>query len=104
MFIKDMLKEELQNSLRIRKDFEMAMNDLPKGSLVRKIIGGHEYYYLAFRAGGKVLFNYLGKLDHDAVSKHAEAQKYRASYRKQISEIDMQIKFIRKALRGKDSV
>jgi hypothetical protein len=104
MFIKDMLMEELQNSIQIRKDFERALNDLPKGSLVRKVIGGHEYFYLALRDGGKVRFNYLGKLSNDEVSKHAEAKKYRARYRKQISEVDLQIKFIQKALRGKGSV
>ena len=100
MFIKDMLKEELLNSIQIRKDFERAVNDLPKGALVCKVIGGRDYFYLALRNGGKVQFKYLGKLSKDEVAKHEEAKKYRARYRKQISEIDQQIKFIRKALRG----
>jgi hypothetical protein len=104
MFIKDMLNEELQNSLQIRKDYEAAMNDLPKGSLVRKLIGGHEYFYLAYRDGRKVRFDYLGKLDMHEIAKHEEAKKYRARYRKKLSEVDKQIKFIRKALRGKGSV
>lgn len=104
MFIKDMLNEELQNSVQIRKDYERALKDLPKGALVRKVVGGHEYFYLAFRDGSKVRFDYMGKLDKDEVSKYEEAKKYRARYRKKLSEVDRQIKFIRKALRGKGSV
>lgn len=100
MFIKDMLKEELLNSIQIRKDFKRAVNDLPKGALVCKVISGHEYCYLALRNGEKVQFKYLGKLSKEEVAKHEEAKKYRAKYRKQISEVDQQIKFIRKALRG----
>lgn len=104
MFIKDMLSEELQNSVQIRKDYERALNHLPKGALVRKVIGGHEYFYLAFRDGGKVRFDYLGKLDKDEVSKYEEAKMYRARYRRKLSEVNQQIKFIRKILRGNGSV
>lgn len=104
MFIKDMLNEELQNSVQIRKDYERALKDLPKGSLIRKVISGHEYFYLAFRDGDRVRFDYKGKLDKDEVSKYEEAKKFRARYRKKLSEVDRQIKFIRKALRGKGSV
>jgi hypothetical protein len=100
MFIKDMLNEELQNSLQIRKDYERALKELPKGSLVRKVIGGHEYFYLAFRDGDKVKFDYVGKLDKDEIAKHEDAKKLRARYRRQILEVNQQIKFIRKALRG----
>ncbi len=104
MFIKNMLNEELQNSIQIRKDYERALKDIPKGSLVRKVIGGHEYFYLAFRDGDKVRFDYKGKLDKDEVSKYEEAKKRRARYRKKLSEVNRQIKFIRKTLRGKCSV
>lgn len=104
MFIKGMLNEELQNSIQIRRDYERALEDIPKGSLVRKVIGGHEYFYLAFRDGSKVRFDYIGKLDKDDIAKYEEAKNFRARYRKKISEVDRQIKFIRKALRGKDPV
>ena len=104
MFIKDMLNEELENSIRIRKDYERALKDIPKGSLVRKVIGGREYFYLAFRDGKKVKFDYIGKLEKHEVLRYKEAKEYRSRYRKKLSEIDKQIKFIKKALRGKESV
>ena len=74
MSIKDMLNEELQNSIQIRKDYERALEKLPKGALVRKIIGKHEYCYLAFRDGKTVRFDYLGKLKKDDVAKYEEAK------------------------------
>ena len=104
MFIKDMLNEELKNSIQIRKDYELALKDIPKGSLVRKVISGREYFYLAFRDGKKVKFDYIGKLDKQEILKYQEAKEYRNRYRNKLSEIDKQIKFIKKALRGKDSV
>ena len=104
MLIKDMLNEELQNSIQIRKDYERALKGLLKGALVRKVISGNEYFYLAIRDGDKVRFNYMGKLDKDEIAKYQEAKKFRARYRKKLFEVDRQIKFIRKALRGKPSI
>ena len=62
MFLKDMLKEELANSRRIKADVEAALRKLPPGALVRKKVGGRVYCYLAERKAGKVVFAYLGKL------------------------------------------
>ncbi len=100
MFIKDMLNEELENSIQIRKDYQRALKALPKGALVRKVIGGHEYFYLAIRDGAKVRFDYLGKLDKVKVANYEQAKVYRARYRRKLAEVNRQIKFIRKALRG----
>ncbi len=43
--IKSVLKEELDNSLTMKKDYERELARLPKDSLVKKKIKGHEYYY-----------------------------------------------------------
>ena len=104
MFIIGMLKEELENSLRAREGYRVAAEKLPKGSLVRKEISGHPYYYLAYRDGKKVRFKYVGKLSKKEANRYKEAGKYRARYRKQISELNKQIKFIRKAIRGHESI
>lgn len=101
MFIQDMLREELENSLQIKADVEEALSGLPSGALVKKSINGHSYYYLARRKGGKVSFGYLGKLRTEEIRKYEDAKKQRAGYRKQISELNKQIKYLRKATRGK---
>ncbi len=103
MFIIGMLKEELENSVRARDAFIRAMEKLPRGSLVRKVIGGHQYYYLAQREGRKVRFNYVGKLNEPELKRYIDAKEYRVRYRRQISEIDKQIKFINKVISGQKS-
>lgn len=102
--IKSVLKQELDNSLAMKKNYERELARLPKGSLVKKKIKGHEYYYLQVREKGKARFIYKGKLSDEEVKKYRNAVKYRAEYRKLLSELKKQIKFLRTALRGKESV
>ncbi len=102
--IKSVLKEELANSLAMKKNYERELAKLPKGSLAKKTIKGHEYYYLQVREKGKVRFIYKGKLFDEEIEKYENAKKYRAKYRKLLSELKKQIKFLRTTLRGKESV
>ena len=103
--IKSVLKEELANSLAMKKDYEKELAKLPKGSLIKKNVKGHEYYYLVVREKGKVKFIYKGKKVSDKeIKKYKQAKEYRAKYRRLLSEVKKQIKFLRTALRGKKSV
>ena len=102
--IKSVLKEELANSLAMKKSYERELARLPKGSLVKKTIKGHVYYYLQIREEGKVRFLYKGKLDEEEIGKCQQAREYRAKYRRLLSEVKKQIEFLRTALRGKESV
>jgi hypothetical protein len=102
--IKSVLKEELANSRAMKKDYERAIARLPKGSLVKKKIKGHEYYYLQVREKGKVRFIYKGKLPEKEIAMYEEAKTYRAKYRKLLGEVKKQIKFLEATLRGKKSV
>jgi len=102
--IKGVLKEELENSLQMKKDYERELAKLPKGSLVKKKIKGHEYYYLILREGSKVKFIYKGKLSKEEIEKCEKIKKLRIKYRKLLSQIKKQIKFLRSSLRGKESI
>lgn len=102
--IKDVLKEELANSIAMKKDYERELAKLPKGSLVKKTIKGHEYYYLVVRERGKVRFIYKGKLPERQIRQYQSAKQYRAKYRRLLSEVKKQIKFLRSTLRGKKPV
>jgi hypothetical protein len=97
--IKGILEEELANSLAMEKNYERELAKLPKGSLTKKTIKGHEYYYLQLREDGKVKFIYKGKLSAKEVKKYEQAKQYRAKYRKLLSETRKQIKFLRTVLR-----
>ena len=102
--IKSVLREELANSLAMQKSYERELAKLPKGSLVKKTIKGHEYWYLQVRENGKARFLYKGKLLSQEIKKYEQAKQYRAKYRKLLSEVKKQIKFLSKVLRGKEPV
>lgn len=102
--IKGVLKEELENSIRMKSDYERELAKLPKGSLIKKKVKGHEYYYLLSREKGKVRFIYKGKVPDEEIKKYREVKEYRAKYRKLLSQVKKQIRFLRGTLRGKESI
>ena len=103
--IKSMLEEELANSLAMQKNYEMELAKLPKGSLVKKKVKGHEYYYLVAREKGQVKLYYKGKkVSGKEIQKYKQAKEYRAKYRTLLAEVKKQIKFLRGTLRGKKSI
>ncbi len=102
--IKGVLREELDNSLNMQKSYEREINKLPKGSLIKKRVKGHEYYYLLLRENGKVKFIYKGKVSEDEIKKYKEAKELRARYRNLLSKVKKQVRFLRSSLRGKESI
>jgi len=104
MIIKSVLREELENSLRLRKEYEKALREFPKGALVSRLIKGHRYYYLAKRVGEKVKYLYKGKISDEERKKYEEAKKMRSKYRKLLSRVKKQIKYLKGTLRGKEEI
>lgn len=102
--IKSVLKEELDNSLRMQKSYQRELSKLPRGSLVKKSIHGRDYYYIVSREDGKVRFAYKGKLSKEDIKQYKDAKLRRVQYRKLLSEVKKQIRFLRSTLRGKKSV
>lgn len=104
MAIKELLKEELGNSLRMERDYSRALSRLPRGSLVRKVVAGHAYHYLAFREGKRVRFQYQGKADEKRDEKYRESRKNRVQYRRLLAQVRAQIKFLKKAVHAKPAI
>lgn len=105
MAIKDMLKEELGNSLQMERDYRRAMAKLPRGSLVKKVVRGRAYYYLAARDKSRVRFRYLGRAPGEKeIARYQEAKRRRAQYRSLLVQVRTQIRFLRKTLRAKQAV
>ena len=98
--IRNVLKEELANSQRMRRRYEQALRRLGKGSLVLKRIGGRSYYYLAAREGGRVRFRYLGKLSASERRERLVQHRQRGQYRRLLREVKQQIRFLERSLRG----
>jgi hypothetical protein len=105
MVIKGVLKEELNNSLKMKTSYERELKRLPKGSLIKKKINGNDYYYIITRKNGKVLFSYKGKkVSEEILEKYKNAKEYRAKYRNLLSKVKKQIKFLKGTLRGKEPI
>jgi hypothetical protein len=104
MLIKSLLREELENSLRMQKNYERELAKLPRGSLVRRLIRGREYYYLIYRENGQFRSLYRGKVSDGEIAKYRHAKEFRAKYRNLLSRVKKQVRFIRSALRGKEPV
>ena len=92
--IKSVLKEELSNSLRMKRGYERELAKLPKGSLVKKTIKGHEYGYLLIRDGKKVKFIYKGPISEEVKKAYVKQRKMLNKYRKLLLQVKNQIKFI----------
>ena len=88
----------------MKKSYERELAKLPKGSLIQKKVKGHFYHYLLLREEGKVKFIYKGKVSSEEIKKYKEAKEYRAKYRKLLSKVKKQVRFLRSTLRGKESV
>lgn len=107
MAIKEALKDELKNSIRILDRYQEELDQLPEGSLNRKKINSKEYYYIQRREGDKILSQYLGsvsKVSKEEVDRWDKIKRKRKNYRHSISKLKRQIKFLKGVVRGKESI
>lgn len=102
--IKSVLEEELDNSLRMQIEYEKALENLPRGSLSKKVIKGRPYYYLNERKGSKVVSKYLGKISEKEKQEYKKIKNLRKEYRYNLSVVKKQIAYLRSVLRGKEAV
>ena len=99
--IKGVLKEELDNSLRLKRNYEKELRRLPRGSLIRKKVKGRIYFYLEVWEEGKPRFIYQGvQCSKKDLEKYERAKKLRSQYKHQVSVLHKRIVFLRSSLRG----
>ena len=101
--IKGVLKEELENSRDMLKRYQEEIAKI-KGCLIRKKIGKRYYYYLVKRQGKKIKFIYKGPISEEVKKAYVKQRKMLSKYRKLLLQVKNQIKFIRRALRGKETI
>ena len=102
--IKSVLKEELENSVKLEKQYKNAIKNLPIGALMAKERAGRKYYYLQVREGKKINWIYKGKVSKTEIEKYEKAKKMRKKYRNLLSAVKKQVKYLNGALRGKASI
>ena len=82
------LNEELDRLNQLKKNYEIQIVKLPKGSLIRKNIKGNIYYYLNYRQEKKKIFKYIGKLP----GKKLENLLVKIEERRKLEKLDKQVK------------
>lgn len=101
--LKGVLNEELENSRDMLKRYQEEIAKI-KGCLIKKKIGKRYYYYLVKRQGNKVKFLYKGPISEEVKKAHIEQRTMLNKYKKLLLQVKGQIKFLRRALRGKEAV
>ena len=67
--LKGILKDSLVYYQRLERDLIRRLGQLPRGSVKRRVIKEHPYYYLQRREGSKVVHQYLGRKKPEALLK-----------------------------------
>ncbi|MBU4376919.1 MAG: hypothetical protein KKD29_05505 [Candidatus Omnitrophica bacterium] len=101
--IKGVLKEELKNSLDMVKRYQEEIIKI-KGCLIRKKIGKRYYFYIAKRQGKKIKFIYKGPISAEIKRAYLKQRKMLDKYKELLLKSKNQVKFIKRALRGKETV
>jgi hypothetical protein len=95
------LKEELNRLIDLKKSYDNKIRKCPKGSLIKKEIKGHDYYYLNYRDNKKKVFKYLGKLNEDEISRLEGSIKERRNLQKLCRQVKRDILRLEKISSGK---
>jgi len=97
--LNDILQEEKERLLELEKIYKSKIQQLPKGSLIKKNIKGHNYYYLNYRSYKKQVFKYIGKLSEKeikdlltGIEERRKFEKFLRRVKKDIKEIEKKIK------------
>lgn len=97
--LKNILKEELNRLKKLDNQYSKQISRLPKGSLIRKTIKNHVYYYLSYWHNNKSAFKYIGKLSPkkreellDKIDERKKIEKLHKQLKKNIKKIEKMIK------------
>lgn len=100
--LKGILEEQLENAIQLKKDYNREISNLRHGAIIKKSVYNHDYYYQEYRNGPQIIFKYLGKLEPNQINEFLEEKHRREEYIKMVKELDMQIRFLKKALKAKE--
>lgn len=94
--LKEIIKEIKKQKKYYNKEKSRIKNKiskLPKGSIQKKIVKGHTYYYLLYRAKGKLIQEYLGSKVSPTLKKQVSK---RQDLEKELKTVNEQLKILRK--------
>ena len=101
--VEGILREELERLREAERSYEREIKKLPRGSIQHKKIKGVVYPYLAFRKGGKVVSQYLGRLPGGELEALKKGIELRGKCERLLREVRRNRSRIERMIRGKRS-
>ena len=85
--LKEVLEEELQRNLQKQRVFKNEFDKYPRGSLVISKIHGDKYVYRKYREGDKIVSEYIGPFDSDAVKQAFDDRNKHLKYKQSLKNL-----------------
>ena len=95
------LREEYERLQETESAYSKAIADMPRGTPRVQQRRNRNYLYLEYRAGNRVINEYVGPENSDKAKTVLEQVEQRRRYEKLLKETKSALKEVRKALRGK---
>lgn len=93
MLIHSVLQNEANRNARMIAEYKSLIEELPKGSLIRR----KDYFYLKYRENGKVCDKYIGK-DGVVVDEIRDKLEQRKHYSEMLTALEQEQKTIHKLM------
>lgn len=92
-----MTKREVMRMAALKQNYEEQLSSLPKGTIRKKERNGRIYFYLAYRADGKVVSKYIGK-DESGLGELRERLERRKNIEALLKSINNELRLMSRAL------
>ncbi len=91
--LQNILKESWGHYQGMKQRIESRLRKLPQGSVLKRKLAGHDYYYLKVREGNRVISKYLGREKPKDLEKAIEERRL---LQKQLREVRQNIRLLKK--------
>ena len=91
--LKDVLKDSQKYYKRLEGEINKRLSRLPEGSVKKRNLRGHIYYYLQKREGAKVVHKYIGKKEPVELKEQIQERR---DLKKELKKVKDALKFLDK--------
>lgn len=98
-YVINLIADEAKRIRALKEGYEQQLLLLPKGTLRIRRRGKHEYYYLSFRDGEKVITDYVGK-DEKKINELRESLEKRKHVEDILQQLNQELSIAKRILEG----
>jgi len=98
-YVINLIADEAKRIKALKESYEQQLSLLPKGTLRTRRRGKHEYYYLSFRDGEKVITDYVGK-DEKKINELRESLEKRKHVEDILQQLNRELSVAKRILEG----